>query len=1095
MKKCLFILFFLLLVQSIKSQGNLQISAQPLISSYSPTLIFAVQKDTALLFRWRKLKFSDLLKYADKGYINAMDYIPEIYKDSIKNYTCTTDLSSYIQSAINLTCATRMELFVPAGGYPIKNTLFIYPLLFVGSFPDNYNYTWSGLRKGGFKFFGVPGATKLIAKSDITVLSVGDYDYAIHGGNQDTVLNHRLDYITIDGFYFQTDVVSTHDAMQVRDNYFSRFYNLDFYHFKNGLVIYPACNALDVAFIRGVGNATSSESFLKLIGDSRPGINGMCGNTISTYNNIQVRGFTKAGVYFTGDMFGDAIISNVIGYGNTGSIAGVYLQSTGAHVYSTKIGVYGVDLDGTMTSGVRVDTCSIIRVANMNLNIGGGNKRVIWKLAGTTDFNQCYDLDSLAIAAKSIDTTKHYTWLNNQDIQKWLTVRYSSSTTGMTLLGADIAVNQYWDGGNFRLLTAGYPYLNYLDVATGAVYWYTGSYGTAGSVASYNAQAAIAMYSNNNITTHGVWNFYDTLKIGGTVLDLSKIPKKDVNEVITANWSFNNYLSTQSIYPITTDTYDLGSFTKYWSNGYISQLQATIFAENTISAVGGYMFITKGQGILPDIVSGTTQINFGQTMTVGDFVLIKAKDASGNYKTEYMTVGSLVSGTTYNVTRDVASANSPDPAWTSGTVYVILGNNGNGRLELNAYDTPRLSIIKQGATYNAQTELIRLGDLNGIGGYSTQRYGIYIGDSASSQWMTYDIINGLRVMGQVNALSGKFGTATNYWSVGANGLTATSASGDVFINYGKTDFTNTQTGFILGYDYSASLAKFYMGSSTKYFNYDGADFTLAGGTIIGGTLQTATSGQRVVIENNITTYYNSANPNYLSIGGMNNTGLDGVTFSINGYGFLDINGSHSGDSAILEIKNPNGGATPSKISLETIYGDAPNINFMFGAGLATIQYGGNGIIQTETLDITASLTVASTKFNLNSSGQLTTVNNLAASSYTGQVLESDGTSYTPSPKFHATRNNITSVTSNTIDVTGKDYINFAITGSVTVNTINGYADGKIVYITIDNNADDIIFGVSGNICNSTGAAVTVNFGGIAMLMYNSNDSKWHLLKY
>jgi len=103
------------------------------------------------------------------------------------------------------------------------------------------------------------------------------------------------------------------------------------------------------------------------------------------------------------------------------------------------------------------------------------------------------------------------------------------------------------------------------------------------------------------------------------------------------------------------------------------------------------------------------------------------------------------------------------------------------------------------------------------------------------------------ITGAINATSGKFGTSTNYWSVGATGLTAVSASTDVIINYGKTDFGQDSTsGFILGYDYSASASKFEIGSSaTKIFKYDGTDFTLIGGTITGGIVQTATTGGRV----------------------------------------------------------------------------------------------------------------------------------------------------------------------------------------------------------------------------------------------------------
>ena len=142
--------------------------------------------------------------------------------------------------------------------------------------------------------------------------------------------------------------------------------------------------------------------------------------------------------------------------------------------------------------------------------------------------------------------------------------------------------------------------------------------------------------------------------------------------------------------------------------------------------------------MLPAVTAVQTTINFGKAMTVGHFIVVKAHDASGNIRSEYMQIGSLVSGTTYNVSRDLAGVNSPDdPLWASGTPYLLaLGTTGSGRIELSAYDTPRISVIKQGATYNAQTELIRLGDLNGMPGVLAEAYGIYIGDA--SNYLKYD---------------------------------------------------------------------------------------------------------------------------------------------------------------------------------------------------------------------------------------------------------------------------------------------------------------------------------------------------------------------
>lgn len=145
---------------------------------------------------------------------------------------------------------------------------------------------------------------------------------------------------------------------------------------------------------------------------------------------------------------------------------------------------------------------------------------------------------------------------------------------------------------------------------------------------------------------------------------------------------------------------------------------------------------------------------------------------------------------------------------------------------------------------------------------------VFVGEA--TKYLKYTSAGGLEVMGDIVATSGKFGTTTNYWSVGATGLTAVSSSTDVIINYGKTDFGQDSTaGFILGYDYSATASKFEIGSSAgKIFKYDGTDFSLTGGTITGGIIQTATSGKRVVIQsgsgttdNSISLYDSSDNKN------------------------------------------------------------------------------------------------------------------------------------------------------------------------------------------------------------------------------------------
>lgn len=67
------------------------------------------------------------------------------------------------------------------------------------------------------------------------------------------------------------------------------------------------------------------------------------------------------------------------------------------------------------------------------------------------------------------------------------------------------------------------------------------------------------------------------------------------------------------------------------------------------------------------------------------------------------------------------------------------------------------------------------------------------------------------------------------------------------ISYGKASYTDdTNAGYWLGN--VTGTPKFNIGSSsTKYFHYDGTDLVMLGGTITGGIVQTAATGNRVIL--------------------------------------------------------------------------------------------------------------------------------------------------------------------------------------------------------------------------------------------------------
>ena len=182
-----------------------------------------------------------------------------------------------------------------------------------------------------------------------------------------------------------------------------------------------------------------------------------------------------------------------------------------------------------------------------------------------------------------------------------------------------------------------------------------------------------------------------------------------------------------NLIPSLSDTYDIGSSTKLLRKGWLSELDTVLFAKNTVTLLGGWFLVSKDEGIIAaDIEASYSIIEFDKAMTENDIVLLRAAG-----KVEYVKIGTNVFQYTYNVTRDLDGSGAND--WAKGTPFVVLGQAGDGRIELNAYDTPRIQLLKQGSTYNVQTEIIRIGDLNGNWGYSSQKWGVAIGEYASNK--------------------------------------------------------------------------------------------------------------------------------------------------------------------------------------------------------------------------------------------------------------------------------------------------------------------------------------------------------------------------
>jgi len=190
-----------------------------------------------------------------------------------------------------------------------------------------------------------------------------------------------------------------------------------------------------------------------------------------------------------------------------------------------------------------------------------------------------------------------------------------------------------------------------------------------------------------------------------------------------------------------------------FNNIYLrGKLGASVFEYNTISAVGGNVLISKDADKLDAdmTTSATTLTTTGDVeFAVGDFLEMK----TGAVEIEYFEVTGVTSATTYTVTRDKGSTGAL--AWKKGTAIVNLGASGDGGIYMTASESnaPYISVFTHaGAPWSTLTTRARLGNLNGYLGYSTDLYGIAIGETDA--YLKYDPTNGMAIKGSITVTGG-----------------------------------------------------------------------------------------------------------------------------------------------------------------------------------------------------------------------------------------------------------------------------------------------------------------------------------------------------
>lgn len=257
-------------------------------------------------------------------------------------------------------------------------------------------------------------------------------------------------------------------------------------------------------------------------------------------------------------------------------------------------------------------------------------------------------------------------------------------------------------------------------------------------------------------------------------------------------------------------------------------LRTSVFEKDTISSVGGNLYISKSDVLDADmsILDNSLLITTGtEIFSVGDVLRIK-----DGFNDEWFVITNVAGGgTTYTVERDKASAYTADnnPDWKKGTAVINYGQSGDGIIYMTASNAvnPYLSIITHtGTPWLGTTERLRLGNLNGFLGYSDDKYGIAIGEA--TKYLKYDPDGGLQIRGNLTMDSGYIGGA-NGWQITTNEIIGSVNS---LLRGGQTDYA-TGSGFFLGY--SGGAYKFSIGDASQYLRWDGTVLSISGAIAMG----------------------------------------------------------------------------------------------------------------------------------------------------------------------------------------------------------------------------------------------------------------------
>lgn len=297
------------------------------------------------------------------------------------------------------------------------------------------------------------------------------------------------------------------------------------------------------------------------------------------------------------------------------------------------------------------------------------------------------------------------------------------------------------------------------------------------------------------------WNFTDTVLRTGATDAASNVLIDAANSLIRLGPTSGNYITVDGANQrIRSSNYVTGVSgmnldpTLVEAENLVARgiMRGSTFMYDVISAVGGQIIVANADTLASDMTAldaSTLTTRGSTTWAANDIIVIRAVTALG-IQEEWLRITSAASAPTYTVTRDLASSFAADtnPIWKAGTTISKQGKSDGAatysggwlRLFGEGTNSPYYSVFSRtGVAYNAYTEQVRLGNLNGFLDYATDIFGFAVGSSSgSSPNVTIDPTNGLRI---------------RYGTTAVASITASGGVSVIATNLDTTDYTYGET--------------------------------------------------------------------------------------------------------------------------------------------------------------------------------------------------------------------------------------------------------------------------------------------------------------